>query len=599
MKKILELLQDKINEEFVPLKTDDKIFDFLKDFFNDYAILNIETLLEADRARLLTVVVISENIDIDVQMVYEFFQENIEYLEGICDCDPLLEIVDFLSQFDLEKIDDSIFEREDVKANFDEEFIEIAKYLAYNKLGFRAYETNLYINEMNKKIKECGNNLAAVNSMILGKVNTSLKEAKKFGYEYIKKNSNIKIYLKYLYEARQYYKAKIALEDSFKKSYNKLRNSYQNLYNIINNAYVKNEAIKYTDNFFGSINDNDFKMMILKEIYKYNKEIYDKMSQKYNKLIANSILNFKELLLKYGIVYNDYQLNKITSKDISDVEEILQALRVKGFDSADILSEIILLTDLDTVKRYVSLMETGLISKELLINNIELFNNNSILYTNFSKNIEYINEKGINPYLFQSSQHVLLLDFNVFTYNINILETYNLLNNIKGEDNYNFFDNNNLDLAIDILLELGLEEYLEEDLALLNYSNRFNRLRLLKSLNITISSKEELIKYLTDNNFFVPDSKLDEYIYNSVDYFINYDNLDYNELSYYTTSRTYKMGNLIFSKNRVLRNLSLMENNLSEKQRLVHAFLDGAFLTDNELEEFKELVVSDKRKVLK
>ena len=175
----------------------------------------------------------------------------------------------------------------------------------------------------------------------------------------------------------------------------------------------------------------------------------------------------------------------------------------------------------------------------------------------------------------------------------------NLLNNIKGEDNYNFFDNNNLDLAIDILLELGLEEYLEEDLALLNYSNRFNRLRLLKSLNITISSKEELIKYLTDNNFFVPDSKLDEYIYNSVDYFINYDNLDYNELSYYTTSRTYKMGNLIFSKNRVLRNLSLMENNLSEKQILVHAFLDGAFLTDNELEEFKELVVSDKRKVLK
>ena len=241
----------------------------------------------------------------------------------------------------------------DLIFDFDEEFIEIAKFFAYNELGFRAYETNLYINEMNKKIKECGNNLAAVNSMILGKVNTSVKEAKKFGYEYIKKNSNIKIYLKYLYEARQYYKAKIALEDNFKKVYNKLRNSYQNLYNIINNAYVKNEAIKYTDNFFGSINDNDFKMMILKEIYKYNKELYDKMSKQYNKLIANSILNFKELLLKYGIVYNDYQLNKITSKDISDVEEILQALRVKGFDSADILSEIILLTDLDTVKRGV------------------------------------------------------------------------------------------------------------------------------------------------------------------------------------------------------------------------------------------------------
>ena len=37
MKKILELLQNKMNEEFISLNKDDEVFEFLKDFFNEYA----------------------------------------------------------------------------------------------------------------------------------------------------------------------------------------------------------------------------------------------------------------------------------------------------------------------------------------------------------------------------------------------------------------------------------------------------------------------------------------------------------------------------------------------------------------------------------
>ena len=597
MKEILELLQNKINEKFIPLNKDDKVFEFLKEFFNEYKLLNIDTLLDADRARLLTVIVISETKDIDVEEVYKFFQEKEEYLCELSDYKIMNQLSKFILKQDFKNITISIFDTEEFKSQFDADFTDICKFFFKNELEINAFATNVVINIMKKALDDVYDSYNKINKLIQANMSESTK--RRHSYNYIKEEYGVEEYLEYLNTARKYYDSKNKNEEKNRKIHNKLIASYKKVYETINKACENNEIIKYDDSFFGSISDYELKMRILKEIYKYNQVIYDKVNKKYNIAIANSVLNFKELLLSYGIIFNEYQLRKITTKDIYDVEEILKYLKVKGFDSPENLSEIILLTDLETVKKYVSLMESGIISKELLINNIELFNKNSNLYINLSKNLEYINERGINPYSFQSSQHVLLLDYNTFKYNIEILDSYNFLNYIKVEDNYTFFEDNNLDLAIDILLELGLEEYLEEDLALLNYSNRFNRLRLLKSLNITISSKEELIKYLVDNKFFVPDSKLDEYIYNSVDYFIDHDNSDYNDLSYYTTPRTYKIGNLIFSKNRVLRNLSLMENNLSEKQRLVHAFLDGAFLTDDELEEFKKIVIRDKRKVLK
>lgn len=594
MKKILELLQNKMNEEFISLNKDDEVLEFLKDFFNEYSKINISTLLEADKPKILTTIVITQNKNIDVKKIYNYFEKKQDYLDELHDFDSTLNIKEIIKKYNQSKIDGNIKE-----LDYDEEFIEICSYLLSHDPNLISLKTNTYINEANLKLKDCYETFNLTNNIIYGKMKVNEKDTKKFGYKYIKENYNSEEYLNYLSEARQYYEIKIKDDEKARKDHNKLMKSYKSLYSNINNTYMKKEVIKYTDDFFGSITDQTFRMNVLKEIYNYNKEIYEKINSKYNKIIANSLLNFKELLLKYGIVFNDYQLNKLTTKDISVVKEMLEILNNKNFTSTEILSEIILISDLETVKNYIYLLESGIISKELLINNIDLFNTKSIYYINFYKNLEYMEQKRINPYSFQSSQHIFLLDSNTFRNNINILESYNLLNNINEEDYYTFLNNCNLESSIDILLELGLEEYLENDLSILNYSDKFNRLRLLKSLGITISKKEELDKYLNDNKFFVPDSKLDEYIYNSVDYITNINNYNLNDIEYYITPRTYKVGSLIFSKNRVQRNLSQQNKDLPEKQKLVYAFLDGAFLTDDELEEFKEYIIKTKSKTLK
>ena len=48
-----------------------------------------------------------------------------------------------------------------------------------------------------------------------------------------------------------------------------------------------------------------------------------------------------------------------------------------------------------------------------------------------------------------------------------------------------------------------LKNYLEEDIELLNYANRFKRLQVLKALNMPVSSKEELLSVLATEKFFI------------------------------------------------------------------------------------------------
>ena len=175
--------------------------------------------------------------------------------------------------------------------------------------------------------------------------------------------------------------------------------------------------------------------------------------------------------------------------------------------------------------------------------------------------------------------------------------------------NYNFLSNKDLASSIDVLLELGYESYLEEDIELLNYANYFKRLQVLKSLNMPVSSKEELLSILTTEKFFIADDALDSYIYNATPYNLptrvtvipeaKKKNPDIERLAdYQETIRTYNVGGVIFSKNKTHKNLSLIATSGKTSDRLLYGLTKDTILTDEEFASVANIIAPSKNQQL-
>lgn len=135
-----------------------------------------------------------------------------------------------------------------------------------------------------------------------------------------------------------------------------------------------------------------------------------------------------------------------------------------------------------------------------------------------------------------------------------------------------------LEDVLDKVLELGFEDYLVEDLDLLNEVN-WDRIYVLRAMNYPIDTKEDLLSILHSSSFFVSDDKLDSYIPNIVPY---YDHTIYGEYSlealeeYRQGSRLYNVSGVLLSKRRILRHLSVSND-------LFQSAIQGSVLSHDEV----------------
>ena len=106
-------------------------------------------------------------------------------------------------------------------------------------------------------------------------------------------------------------------------------------------------------------------------------------------------------------------------------------------------------------------------------------------------------------------------------------------------------------MIIDKLIELGYENYLEEDLNLLN-SDKLLRLEALKAFEVEISNKEELDGVLT-RKFYIADEDLLDYLPGSIilDNKVDLDSVNLDD--YRDTSRAYNINGTLISINKVNR----------------------------------------------
>ena len=281
---------------------------------------------------------------------------------------------------------------------------------------------------------------------------------------------------------------------------------------------------------------------------------------------------------------------------LEDVKTMLNSLTKLGITNPNTLLNILTRSNLNTVNSILAQINRGYISSELVLSNPKLFYFNSKEHQNFFKNLNYLEEKNINPHYFRNNQGLLLEDSTIIKTNFEILENYDLLLSLKTGIDCNFLINKDLELGIDLLLELGYESFLEGNLSLLNYQTNFKRLVVLKSLNIPITSMDELEAVLTTDKFLIPDSKLDDYIYNATIYNLpkvetqNNEQISEDVLSIFSkTKRTYEIGGVLVSKNKVKRNL-LATGNKESTDSIFYSVINNSYLSDKEITAIKNVL---------
>ena len=420
----------------------------------------------------------------------------------------------------------------------------------------------------------------------------------------VKKDFDISTTKKIIFAARNYYDRKKQASLSEKKAIRRELTAYESLEENLEKMFNHGE-IKNVSELLRRISNPNIRLELLKLVYLHNQKIYDEISTELEKETRDPSNIYQSLLDDYGISPELYQIADVRLVPLDELKNMLESLKALAITEPRIILEIIKTSNFDTIQNIRTQVSKGIIDSELLKNNLAIFSKESKEYKNFIGNLEFFIEEGFNPHYLRANQEIFLLSPTQIKVNIKVLQEYDLLSAMKTGMDSRFLLSENLSENIDTLLELGYETYLVEDISLLNYSSRFNRLRLMKALNHEISSKEELLGILSSEKFFVPDAEIKNYIYNSVPYNLPSNveplkepkkkNPDLTRLTEYeSTPRTYVINGVIFSKNKTARNLSLIETSGKTSDRLLYGLLKDSVLTDEEVKSVKSTLLSTK-----
>lgn len=407
-----------------------------------------------------------------------------------------------------------------------------------------------------------------------------------------------------LIRAKTYYEKlkneKVSKEKTRKKELASLENLEVKLPELL-----ASEEITTAKELLNRITSQDIRLETLKLIYLHNKSIYDRLKKEYQKLSASKVNKYQSLLNKYGISIDTSVIANIMINPLADVEKMLAVLTKIGIvDPTQILS-VLEKSNLEAINSIIIQVTKGIISNELLKNNISIFYCDSKKHRNFLENISFFQEKALNPHYMRSHPELLLVSPETIKNNVKILEDYNLVGSMRTGMDCSFLVSSNLEDSIDTLLELGYERLLEQNLSLLSYQSNFKRLRVLKELNIPITSMEELESILTTEKFLIPDENIDEYLYNAVPYIllpVQSSNCKRQLLetleSFSKTERTYAIGEAIISKNKVKRNLDKLETTPDETE-IICGIIKGSFLSEEEIENIIKTITEKNTKPVK
>lgn len=330
--------------------------------------------------------------------------------------------------------------------------------------------------------------------------------------------------------------------------------------------------------------NSDIQYLLVKTVYHHNMKYNRNIEKEYLNCSQDSIKKRKQLLKKYSI--DDESL--FFRYEFEELEDVLIKIKKIGLTNHQDIQNILETLDTNKLNEIVIQYELGFLNTDFINSNFQILSDDDI-YTNVFNNLSKLKSFGVLKNTINNSCNILLTENEVLRNNLDIIETYLYKDSLKSTSKLDFITTNNLEKKLDIMIELGFEKNLEEDLSLLNYDFiRYKRLIVLNRINLLPCDSKDLLSVLQSNKFMISDDKLDDYILNISDYtsddefFINKDEFIKKLDNYQSSNRLYTINGVNLSKFRILRLINkLNKDNLSSFEQF-EILAKNKFLNSNE-----------------
>ncbi len=402
-------------------------------------------------------------------------------------------------------------------------------------------------------------------------------------------------------------------------------------------SFDLNKPIDLSNSFLELIDNQKLKYFIIGKIIRLNLEHQkntiieldkEKELSKIELLFKNSKFSFEKLL-------KEQVENLIKYGNIDSIEKILTILTdsdIKFNDNFPIY-DILLLSNQSNVANIIKLYNVNLINEEFIIKNPNIFVDtisedlkkitsiNEPKYNELNNNITQLKEIKINiNEISKKDSKILLMNNKELETAITLIKNYHL--DYSTSNNFELISNiKNIEIA-DKFIELGLGDYLITHPYLIakRANNRLKRMQLCKMLEIPLMQDGKINSKITSQEFrigknYINDDDIESFISNSTPRYQNLDclkilveNYDYNyeleeikELEKYKTNDLeYNINGIIISRNKVLRNYSILSKNItiSNDVLLFNSIIYGSVLDDEQLDMLSNLIINKQKEKL-
>lgn len=298
--------------------------------------------------------------------------------------------------------------------------------------------------------------------------------------------------------------------DRIKKDSNKSLNKLQELRKIL----IDTEDVREITNIDEIVNllTDDLKLDVLNYIEEKNNAYYKELENEYNLARKNSVATYINIFKEYNInflAYNKEEQKQILDVDSMTLENILSFLSKIGCELNKNVIDTILGTDNNIINQIDEYIKDGFLTSEFVKNNIDILKKDKYLL--LIKNIETLVRYGINL-VGLLNYDILLKDNNIIIDNLKLIDEYSINIKTRNLKNYSFLGSIDLEYQILSIKALGID--INENIELLNSDlNVIKRIKICKNIGLDIYDENGIKKVILNQGlFFIPDSKLDDYI---------------------------------------------------------------------------------------
>ena len=313
----------------------------------------------------------------------------------------------------------------------------------------------------------------------------------------------------------EYHNAKSRTIETRNRQRNKAIQTYREFLTYFTSAGLNSEITDYRRTV-AKIPDENFKREILKYIYKYNLDYQMPIEELYNETLELDLDSYYPILGAYSIPRTEETVARLRTKYTPmEVKSLLGKLGEVGIEDENILYQILLVSNKEVIDTLCNFAKKEVISNEVLKKYPAIFNPDDIWYKNAITNINIVVNAGMNPRYMSSSKIALFAPSEVVKKNIQGLKETELLSKISKDTNIDFIGSLATTQVLFLATSSGYKKDIEEDMDLLNFgATKWKRVYIMKEIDMPVASSE-LRSFLEAKTFFIPNYKLEEYIFDN------------------------------------------------------------------------------------